>query len=62
VARWRRGKVEIATGPALTASSESLLAESAARWLEGYLLASPAEIGLALVRSLLLDEIKPGGS
>lgn len=63
VARWRGGEVEIETGRPLKATeTEARLAESAARWLERYLLGSPAEIGLALVRNLLLDEIRRGGS
>lgn len=48
VARWREGRVEILTGEALTE------AEAAARWLESYLLASPAELGLGLLRSLVV--------
>jgi hypothetical protein len=58
VARWRGGKVEVETGAPLEGlNDEERLAESAAAWLERYLLASPAETGLALVRNLLLDEI-----
>jgi hypothetical protein len=60
VARWRRSGVEVEIGEALSAGLETdpkameiALAASAARWLEGYLLESPAEIGLGLVRSLL---------
>jgi hypothetical protein len=60
VARWRQSGVEVEIGEALSAcletdpkAMETALAASAARWLEGYLLESPAEIGLGLVRSLL---------
>lgn len=61
VARWRGGEVEVETGPPLgPRDTEVHLAEAAASWLERYLLASPAETGLALVRNLLLDEISPG--
>lgn len=63
VARWRGGEVEVEAGPPLGAmDSEIRLAEAAASWLERYLSASPAEIGLALVRNLMLDEIRPGES
>jgi hypothetical protein len=55
VARWRRGGIEIVLGEALLSDpiEESALAASAARWLESYLLASPAELGLGLLRTLL---------
>jgi hypothetical protein len=61
VARWRSGGVEVLLGEALPPpewgegpeSSESALAASAARWLERYLLASPGELGLGLLRNLL---------
>ncbi len=60
VARWRQSGMEIEIGEALSAGLETdpkameiALAASAARWLERYLLESPAEIGLGLVRSLL---------
>jgi hypothetical protein len=36
-----------------TGDRENALTEAAARWLEGYLAAAPAEIGLGLVRALL---------
>jgi hypothetical protein len=63
VARWRGGEVEVETGPPLEGpDDEERLAASAAVWLERYLLASPAETGLALVRNLLLDEISRGES
>jgi hypothetical protein len=59
-ARWRRGGVEVEVGEALAAAPgsgpeawEGALAAGAARWLERYLLASPAEIGLGLLRALL---------
>ncbi|HEY9420211.1 MAG TPA: hypothetical protein VIW92_02265, partial [Thermoanaerobaculia bacterium] len=62
-ARWQGGEVEVETGPPLgPMDSEAGLAEAAASWLERYLLASPAETGLSLVRNLLPDEIRPGGS
>ncbi|HEV2844084.1 MAG TPA: hypothetical protein VG477_04490 [Thermoanaerobaculia bacterium] len=58
VARWRGDEVEVETGPPLgPGDSEIQMAEAAGSWLERYLLASPAETGLALVRNLLLDEI-----
>jgi hypothetical protein len=58
VARWRDGEVEVETGPPLGLRDlEIQMAEAAGSWLERYLLASPAETGLALVRNLLLDEI-----
>jgi hypothetical protein len=63
VARWRRNGVEVEIGEALAGGLETdpkamevALAASAARWLERYLLESPAEIGLGLVRSLLGGE------
>jgi len=59
-ARWRGGEVEIETGDPLAAPPaaapevwESALAAAAARWLERYLLGSPAEVGLGLLRALL---------
>jgi hypothetical protein len=57
VARWRGGGVEVEAGEALAApaSEEEALAGEAARWLERYLLESPAELGLGLLRSLLAD-------
>lgn len=60
VARWQAGQVEIALGEPLAAGfrpTEDALAESAARWLADYLLASPAETGLGLLRALLAGEI-----
>lgn len=64
VARWRGGEVEVEAGAPLEGGEdEERLAASAGTWLERYLLASPAETGLALVRNLLLDEIlSRGGS
>jgi hypothetical protein len=61
VARWRSEEVEVLLGEALPPpergegpeSWESALATSAARWLERYLLASPGELGLGLLRNLL---------
>lgn len=62
VARWRGGGVEIVVAPHPLGPpsagreperEEVALASSAARWLESYLLASPAEIGLGLLRALL---------
>lgn len=59
-ARWRGGEVEIETGDPLAAPPaaapeawESALATAAARWLERYLLGSPAEVGLSLLRVFL---------
>ena len=66
VARWRGGGIEVELGDALAADSsaaaagplawESALAAAAALWLERYLLASPSEIGLGLLRELLGGE------
>jgi hypothetical protein len=68
VGRWRGGEVEVALGrplapgaagcaapPAIDGipAEESALAAAAARWLEEYLAASPAELGLGLLRELL---------
>ncbi|HWM95381.1 MAG TPA: hypothetical protein VN493_31800 [Thermoanaerobaculia bacterium] len=57
VARWRNGnvevEVEVETGEALAPAGEMEMAAASARWLESYLLASPAETGLGLLRSLL---------
>jgi hypothetical protein len=56
VARWRGDGVEVEAGEPLAADglvTESALATAAARWLEDYLLASPAEMGLGLLRALL---------
>lgn len=59
-ARWRGGEVEIETGDPLAAPPaaapevwENALATAAARWLERYLLSSPAEVGLGLLRAFL---------
>lgn len=52
-ARWRRGSVDVELGEAITGETENALAASAARWLERYLLDSPAELGLGLLRRLL---------
>ncbi|MEA2600258.1 MAG: Bacterial lipid biosynthesis acyltransferase [Acidobacteriota bacterium] len=63
VARWRRSAVEVEVGEALATdltsgpeTRESDLAAAAARWLERYLLESPAELGLGLLRVLLNGE------
>lgn len=53
-ARWRRERVEVRTGEAIHPAGEAEMAASAARWLESYLLESPAELGLGLLRSLLI--------
>lgn len=53
-ARWHEERVEVRTGEALAAAGETEMAASAARWLESYLLESPAELGLGLLRSLLV--------
>lgn len=62
-ARWRGGAVEIEAGEALHRSlamgpdaMEGAQAASAAGWLERYLLESPAELGLGLLRTLLAGE------
>jgi len=64
VARWRNGGVEAEAGEALTAPDpgEKALAGEAARWLERYLLESPAELGLGLLRSLLADGFRTDGA
>lgn len=66
VARWRRGGVEVALGgplaadPALASTDrEGALAAAAAGWLERYLTAFPAELGLGLLRILLSTEVSP---
>lgn len=63
VARWRRSAVEVEVGETLAGdfasgaeARESDLAAAAARWLERYLLESPAELGLGLLRVLLNGE------
>jgi hypothetical protein len=60
VARWRGGEVEVEAGDPLAAPAapepeawERALAAAAARWLERYLLGSPAETGLSLLRVFL---------
>ena len=55
VGRWKQGNVEILTGEPLqpAASGEQALAAAAAGWLERYLLESPEELGLGLLRTLL---------
>lgn len=58
-ARWRQGAVEVAVGEALTSSEEAGLAAAAALWLEKYLLESPSELGLGLLRSLLSPRPDP---
>ncbi len=60
VARWRRGGVDIELGETITGEPENALAVSAARWLERYLLDSPAELGLGLLRRLLGSEPMAG--
>jgi hypothetical protein len=64
VARWQGSAIRIDLGEALAAepasapeNPEIALAAEAARWLERYLLDSPAELGLGLLRSLL--ELNP---
>ncbi|HEY3567704.1 MAG TPA: hypothetical protein VGP73_07205 [Thermoanaerobaculia bacterium] len=64
-ARWRGGEVEIETGDPLAAPPaaapeawESALAAAAAHWLERYLLGSPAEVGLSLLRAFLRTGIE----
>lgn len=52
-ARWRQERVEVRTGEPIAPAEEAGMAASAARWLESYLLESPAELGLGLLRSLL---------
>lgn len=59
VARWQRGGVQVAVGEALTSSEETGLAAAAALWLESYLLESPGELGLGLLRSLLSPRPDP---
>jgi hypothetical protein len=58
-ARWWRSRVKIEVGETLARgletdpeAMEGTLAASAAGWLERYLLESPAEIGLGLLRAL----------
>jgi hypothetical protein len=60
VARWQGNTIRIEVGEPLAAApasepenQEIALAIAAARWLEGYLLQRPAELGLGLLRSLL---------
>jgi hypothetical protein len=58
VGRWRHGGVEAEAGEALaldpgTVDFEESLAVSAGSWLERYLLESPSELGLGLLRMLL---------
>jgi len=64
VASWGRGKFDVILGeelaPDLPPGStggpdvwENALATTAGRWLEDYLLATPGELGLSLVRTLL---------
>lgn len=70
VGRWRGSEVEIVTGEALVPETpdsaagpeawEIALAASAARCLERYLLASPAEISLGLLRNLLGRDLTGG--
>lgn len=66
VARWRGGRIETVMGEPLVPdlpeeeggadARESALAASAVRWLESYLLDSPGELGLGLLRMLLRPE------
>ena len=53
-ARWRQERVEVRTGEAIIPAGEAEMAASAARWLESYLLESPSELGLGLLRSLIV--------
>ncbi|HVR95597.1 MAG TPA: hypothetical protein VMW27_03215 [Thermoanaerobaculia bacterium] len=53
VARWRRGGVDVELGEPISGEEESVLAAATARWLERYLLDSPADLGLGLLRRLL---------
>lgn len=66
VARWRRGGVEAEAGEELAvdptldpADREAALAVSAGRWLERYLLDSPSELSLGLLRILLANASAP---
>jgi hypothetical protein len=70
VARWRRRSVEVIVGEALApeaargqpagpAAAEQALAAAAASWLERYLRAAPAELGLGLLRDLLRGPLGP---
>jgi len=62
VARWQGGGAEVEVGEPLAAGlqgEEIALATAAARWLEDYLRASPAETGLGLLRALLSEEVSP---
>lgn len=68
VGRFREGWIEAVLGeplamPALprteTGEWESVLAASVAGWLERYLRAEPAELGLGLLRNLLGSEMTP---
>ena len=52
-ARWQKERVKVGVGEALAGSGETELAAAAALWLERYLLESPSELGLGLLRSLL---------
>jgi hypothetical protein len=58
-ARWQKGRVKVAMGESLTSSGETELAAAAALWLESYLLESPGELGLGLLRSLLSSRPAP---
>lgn len=58
-ARWQQGRVEVAIGEALNSSEETELGAAAALWLENYLLESPGELGLGLLRSLLNSRPDP---
>ena len=51
VARWERGRIGIVVGDELAAKEgEEAFAAAAARWLERYLVASPVEVRLGLLR------------
>ncbi len=59
VARWRQGRIDTVHGAPLATDSaidEIALARTAASWLERYLLDTPAEMGLGLLRDLLAAE------
>jgi len=70
VARWRSGEIEIVLGEPFAAepsssggagamARENALAVAAAGWLERYLVASPGELGLGLLRALLAAGAAP---
>jgi hypothetical protein len=51
----------VTAGPGARASYEDAYAAAAASWHEGYLRASPADLELGLLRSLLAAGTTPGG-